>query len=86
MIRPCSEVSGKVIVTIYVGHSLDPKRLFSDLKKTSTFKRVIFFEKYNLIWITSDVMKVIVRENGQVIVSGAKSKDEALKIVKQLRL
>jgi ArsR family metal-binding transcriptional regulator len=82
-IKPCSEFAGKLIVICELGHSLNPQKISDHLRSANKIK-AIFFEKYNLAWISSNTKRIIVRNNGEIIINGAEDIDDAKKTVKEI--
>lgn len=84
-IRPCSEKRSKVIVVCSLGFPLHIERLRHYLARRKTaFKKSLFFESSNLLWLKQNEKSILVSGDGKVTVNGAESVDDALKVVKEI--
>jgi len=85
VIRPCSENAGKVIVKCHLGYCLQLQKFVDLLRGHSTeFRRILYFESSNLLWLKQNGKTILVNSNGEVTVNGADSVDEAVKVVQEI--
>lgn len=84
-IRPCSEKKSKVIVVCSLGFPLHIDRLRNYLVRTQApFKRILFFESSNLLWLKQNERSILVSSDGKITVNGAESINDALKVVREI--
>ena len=74
-IRPCADMSEKVIVTGKIEPDFDLKTLSSSIKTDSFFSKCTLSEALGMIWAKSQESIVLIFQNGKTIIRKTKEEE-----------
>jgi ArsR family metal-binding transcriptional regulator len=84
MVKPCSEISNKIIVVCDLNNPVNTRKLSVLLKVRGNFNAVISFSKSGMLWLRHGEKSVIISRNGEIIINGADNIDDAMTIATRI--